>query len=343
MDTTTWQYLLDKTVRHKRTSGMVVSIAANGRQWTGAAGNLRPESPYFIASVTKLYITALIMQLRAAGKLQLHDRIAAYLPDAVINGLHIYRQQNYSQDITIRQLLSHTSGLPDYFAQTTGSHHPLLQDLLSGKDQAWTFDMAIDAAKKMKPVFAPGHPRKASYADTNFQLLGHIITRITGLPLAHALDKMISTPLRLENTYLYTNPADTRPAFIFYRQKPLAIPMAMASFGADGGIVSTAQEQMIFLQAFFNGQLFPQTYLPDMQQWRMIHFPLAYGTGIARFKLPAIFTLFRPSPALIGHAGLSGAFAFYCPEKQAFLTGTVNEAGATALPFRLMLQLLQKI
>jgi len=119
--------------------------------------------------------------------------------------------------------------------------------------------------------------------------------------------------------------------------------MAMTSFGPDGGIVSTANESMIFLKAFFNGKLFPKEYLDEMKDWNKIFFPLQYGIGIARFKLPRIFSPFKPVPKLIGHSGLSGAFAYYCPEKDIYLTGTVNQIHNAGLSYKLMIRILNNI
>jgi len=130
--------------------------------------------------------------------------------------------------------------------------------------------------------------------------------------------------LQLKDTYLCDDSSDTKPVPLYYKTRPLRIPLAITSSGPDGGIVSTAKESMIFLRAFYNGQLFPKEYISELTIWNKIFFPLEYGIGVARFKLPRIFSPFKPIPELIGHSGLSGAFAYYCPEKDLHLTGTVN-------------------
>jgi CubicO group peptidase (beta-lactamase class C family) len=117
----------------------------------------------------------------------------------------------------------------------------------------------------------------------------------------------------------------------------------MCSFGADGGIVSTAEESMIFIKAFFNGQLFPKEYINEMKIWNNIFFPLQYGVGLARFKLPRIFSAFKSYPELIGHSGLSGAFAFYCPAKEIYFTGTVNQISNPSISYKLMIKLLSAL
>ena len=104
------QKILDKTVDNKLIYGATVNIIGEGVSWQGASGNLDVNSAYFIASITKLYTTALVMQLRAEGKLQLNDKISKYLPEEIMRGLHVYKGIDYSDSITIRHLLSQTSG-----------------------------------------------------------------------------------------------------------------------------------------------------------------------------------------------------------------------------------------
>ena len=164
-----------------------------------------------------------------------------------------------------------------------------------------------------------------------------------GTGIAQTMDELLFAPLGLTKTYLYTDGSDTRPAPLYYKNHPLPIPLAMTAFGSDGGIVSTAAECMIFLKAFFAGRFFPQEYLAEMSQWNRIFFPLEYGVGLTRFKLPWIFSPFKPQPELLGHSGLSGAFAYYSSEKDTYLTGTVNQINNPDISYKLMLQLLSHL
>jgi CubicO group peptidase (beta-lactamase class C family) len=117
--------------------------------------------------------------------------------------------------------------------------------------------------RTQRPRFAPGTPGKALYSDTNYQLLGHILTHVTGQPIAALCRQHICEPLGLQHTYLYTDPTDTTPVPLRYRGAVLQVPQAMASFGPDGGVVSTATEQLRFIRAFYGGALFPTHYLPN--------------------------------------------------------------------------------
>ncbi len=337
------QKILDKTVDNKLIYGATVNITGEGVSWQGASGNLDVNSAYFIASITKLYTTALVMQLRAEGKLQLNDKISKYLPEEIMRGLHVYKGIDYSDSITIRHLLSQTSGLQDYFLGAQPSGKSLYEELVDGNDKSWTFEECITLAKTMPPAFKPGEKGKALYGDTNFQLLGKIIALIYNKPIQEVLQEKIFNPLKLKNTYLYHDATDKKPETMYFKTDTLPIPLAMTSFGPDGGIVSNTAESMIFLKAFFDGTLFPKSYLEEMYQWNPVMYPLEYGVGLMRFKLPAIFTFGNKIPAYYGHSGLSGAFAFYCPEKNLFFTGTVNQIHKPGTSFKLMVKLMSAL
>ena len=72
--------------------------------------------------------------------------------------------------------------------------------------------------------------------------------------------KEIFQPLKLENTYMYEGKAGQKPMEMYYKDHQLLIPQAMSSVRADGGIVSTAEESIIFIKNFFNGFFFPKEY-----------------------------------------------------------------------------------
>jgi CubicO group peptidase (beta-lactamase class C family) len=344
MTNTEFQQIVNNAVDNKKVFGVVVCIRKNDDTFISSVGNLNVESQYFIASITKLYVTGLILKLREQAKINFDDKISKYLKQDIIQGLHIYKGVEYSNEITIKQLMAHTSGLPDYFQQKKESGKSLLGELTSGNDQQWNFEKVMIEVKKMKPKFKPGEKGKALYSDTNYQLLGKIIEHVTDKNLSENFTKYIFQPLDLTKTYLYQDSKDTIPAVMYFKNKQLNIPLAMTSFGPDGGIVSTARESMIFIRAFFNGQLFPKEYLSEiMKEWNKIFFPFQYGVGIAKFKLPRIFSPFKPVPELIGHGGLSGAFAYYLPGKDICLTGTVNQINNPGIPYKLMIKLINNL
>ena len=334
------QKILDNSTKNRHLHGISMSIYHKGEEWSGASGNLELDDLYFIASTTKLFTSALIFILRQNGKLTLDDKIAIFLSDDIMNRLHSYHGNDYSKQVTISNLLAHTSGIPDYFQGKQSSFNSLEVQLKNGKDTGWSFRQAIDWSKQMTPLFEPSKLNKAHYSDTNYQLLGKIIENIYDDNLSQVIQREICNRLNLNRSYLYSDPSDTKPKNIYFKSNPLSIPRAMASFGADGGMASTSKELMAFLRAFATGGLFPQAYLKEIQVWNKIFFPLESGIGIHRFKAPWYFSPFKKIPELIGHSGLSGAFAFYAPEIDTYLAGTVNQIHKPGNSYRLILKCL---
>lgn len=337
------QTVLDKTVDQKKIFGTSFAIKKDGFTWFGASGNLSTDQSYFIASTTKLFTTAIILHLKSEGKLKLEDKISRYLDNAIMNGLHIYKGKDYSSEITIKHLLSHTSGLADYFQGKGTNGKSLEDDIKNGNDQFWTFEQAIERTKAMKPLFIPAAKSKSNYSDANFQLLGRIVEVITNKSYSANCDELIIKPLNLSNTYLYKDTSDKTPKTLYYKANELDILKAMTSFGADGGIVSTSAEMLIFIEAFFTGKLFPKEYINDLQEWNNIFFPMKAGIGIHLFKLPWILNPTGAVPYFIGHSGLSGALAYYSPKENIFIVGTVNQVAHPDISFKTMIKLTQTV
>ncbi|MBU4269215.1 MAG: beta-lactamase family protein [Acidobacteria bacterium] len=325
------------------TNAVRFALASPRRGWSWEWAS--PDSPeqYFIASATKLYVSAIVMQLRSEGRVNLDAPAVTYLEPSIMAGIHVLGRVDSSDRITVRQLLAHTSGIADYFEQRRSNGSSQIKDALA-HDFAWSFGDVLRITKeRMKPRFAPSTPGKAYYSDTNYQLLGALIGAVTGVSFEEALQERILEPLGLEDTYPFT--ADTlyryhEVAAMLYGRERVAIPMAMASVRADGGIVSTAPDGITFLRAFMTGALFPVEYLEEMQRhWNRIFMPLEYGVGIMRFALPRYYSPLRPVPPMVGHSGASGAVLYYVPELDLYVSGTVNQIKKRSLSYNLMTRL----
>ncbi len=337
------QTVINNTIDNKKVFGISFAVKKDSFMWQGASGNLPIDQPYFIASTTKLFTTAIILKLRAEGKLSLDDKISKYLDKSILLGLHIYKGKDYSQELTIKHLLSHTSGLPDYFQGKGTTGKSLENEITEGNDQFWTFEQAIERTKKMAPLFAPETKGKANYSDANFQLLGKIIETITYTSYSENCKDFIFQPLGLMDTYLYQDSTDKTPKTLYYKNNELNVPKAMTSFGADGGIVSTSKDMLVFIESFFTGKLFPSSYIGELQEWNKIFFPMQSGIGIHLFKLPWIFNPTGAVPYFIGHSGLSGALAYYSPKENIFIVGTVNQIAHPDISFKTMIKLTQQL
>ncbi|MGE5355756.1 MAG: serine hydrolase domain-containing protein [Deltaproteobacteria bacterium] len=335
--------VLDKAIDNKKIFGTSFCLKYRGETWNGSSGNIEKDRQFFIASTSKLFTTAVILNLISQSKLGLNDKIHTYFDRDIMNKLHVYNGTDYSDKLTITHLLAHTSGLSDYFLQKDDNGNSIVSEITKGNDRYLPFEEIISYSKSLDQLFAPGTKGKAYYSDTNYQLLGKIIENITGKNISENYNELIIKPLDLKSTYLYTDINDQKPLTLYFKEKELHIPKAMSSFGPDGGVVSTSQEMMIFLEAFFSGKLFPAYYIGGLKKWNKIFFPMQSGIGIHRFRLPWIFDPFRKIPDLIGHSGLSGALAFYSPERDLYITGTVNQTAFNDLSFRVLIKLIRKL
>jgi D-alanyl-D-alanine carboxypeptidase len=178
--------------------------------------------------------------------LKLDDKITQYFPDGYLDGLHVLNGMDYTGKITITHLLSNTSVIPDYFSDKQGSGKKAAEDLFGGMDEPWPLEKSLKHVKNMTPKFKPGQKGKAQYSDTNFQLLGRIIETITGKDLADVFRERIFDELELEDTYAYRDVNDDSPAKMYYKSGQLHLPRYIASVTAEGGIVSTAKNDLYF-------------------------------------------------------------------------------------------------
>ena len=344
----------------------VIGIANTERDfyWSGAAGDadadrteeMMVDTPIFIASITKMFTGAATMLLEEQKRLSLDDPISKYLPADLIDGIHRYKGQDYTNQLRIYHLISQTSGLPDYFMEKPKGGWSIFDRLIVEGDFGWDLEQVVKIAKyDLSPKFPPepksqeNSGKAAYYSDTNYQLLGAILESVTRQSLDEIFSELIIEPLELSATYLhgYTEqPVSTTrsPAAIYYKNQAFQLDKAMTSFGPDGGMVSTVNDSLKLLQHFMQAKLFANpSSLERMKTWKKIFFPLQYGFGLMRFKLPRIFSPFSPSPALIGHSGSTSAFLFYSESDQIYIAGTLNQVQNQGRPFRVMLKMIKMV
>ena len=321
---------LDNIISAKNIFGAVLKVESGDASfaWPGSRGEMKPGSKYFIASVTKLYVTAVVMSLIEQQKLNMEAKIAGYLPAHYVEGLHLLKRVDYSGEITIRHLISNTSGLPDYFTHKEHGKPTAADLLLSGKDEPWGFEKTLDYAKKMTPKFAPGKKGKVAYSDTNYRLLGKIIEAVTSENIGEVFREYIFDKLGLCHTYVYSDVGDNEPAAFYYKEKKLWLPSYMASVGVEGGIVSTTDEVMGFLKAFFGGRFFPKEKIEELKKWNLLLPPpglFYFGVGLERIPTPRFISLRKPINEILGFWGQSGSFAWYNPDTDLYFAGTTNQ------------------
>jgi len=370
--------LLETLTSRQSVHHAVLAIESEDRslRWSGAVGEagskgapMLVDTPYFIASVDKLFTATAVLKLCEQRQIELNDPFATYLPRTSIEGLHRLRGIDHSKDITVRQLLSHTSGLPDWLVDRPRRGPSILDRLVTEGDFSISLDDLIDFTRtQLSPHFAPqplgARRQKVRYSDTNFMLLIAIIEAVTGRTLHEVYDEFFFRPLSLRQTWLAGNSesleSTPEPAQLWVGDRPLEIPLLLRSTRA---VYSTASDQLKFLRALIGGSVFDNsfTYMSMQKRWnrfgvpldraalQLPSWPIEYGLGIMRFHDPVLKFLQRiprklapiyPAPAVIGHTGSTGSWLFHCPSMKVMLSGTVDQANAGALPYRLVPKIL---
>ncbi len=325
-----FEHLADKMVDGKAVFSAVMKAESGdgALSWISAAGGMESDSRYFIASVTKLYMTAIIMKYIEEGRLALEQKISDHLAEEYCRGLHLFRGVDYSADLTIYHLITNTSGIPDYFFHKQDNGRTVADELMEGKDEPWPPERTIELIRQLKPKFAPGTRGKAAYSDSNYQLLGKILERVAGKSIEDIFQEVIFLPLALTNSYIYSDVGDETPVPFYYGERKLWLPRYLASIGPEGGVVSTADEVMIFLKEFFAGRFFPKEKIEQLKRWNMIYPPpglFMFGVGLEKLWIPKILMPFNHPGEILGFWGQTGSFAFYNPGKDIYLCGTTNQ------------------
>jgi CubicO group peptidase (beta-lactamase class C family) len=319
----------------------------NGIDIDLAAGEetIHPQQPYYIASVSKLFTAVLYGQLVEKGLCSFEDNIAQYLEAELLNELHIYKGKDYTNEIKMKHLLNHTSGLHDFMEDKPG-HGKTMPDLIVDEpDRTWTPREAIHWAKEnMKTHFPPG--QGFHYSDTGYHLSGFIIERITGLPFHEVLRKNIFEPLDMRYSHFSrTEPIEASPykiAKLYVRDTDITNNKSLGILYAGGGIVSTTNDLLTFMKALVNNQMIKEETIQAMKNdCGKFFLGIDYGYGVMNIRtvpvlMPAKYNSW-------GNAGSTGSFMFYHPATDSYIIGTMNHFGYGQRGVRFMLQVADKL
>jgi len=334
----------DKSIRN---CVLAVTKGDGSYHWEGAAGianqddqvPMTKNTPIYIASVTKLYTATAIMKLYEEGALYLDDPMSKYLPADLIKGIHVCNGEDYSNEITIKQLLAHTSGIADYYEEKGKDGKSVFDILVADPNSFWTVDRAIARTRdELQPHFAPG--TGAFYSDANYLLLGKIIENVAQKPLQTVYEDYIFRPCGCMHTWLVNlsqpKVASSAPADIFYNGRAITKMRLNGADWADGGIISTVEDATIFLKALNEGKIISRDTLESMHDWHKLEFPIQYGYGTMYFKLPPLMTKLSGLTPLWGHSGSTGSFLYYSEDLDLYMAGTIDNVGSNVKPFMLM-------
>ena len=303
------QSALDRWRAKTGSPGVSVSIVfPDGTTWDGVSGlaNIKtkravtPDTAFAVASVSKTFTAALILELVAEGRLALDRPARSYLP-----GLPIDKR------ITIRQLLDHTSGLRDFFLDRR------IDAALQGKPGAtWTPAMAFKYVGKLL-----GKPGTVwHYSNTNYLVLGMVAEAVGGASVAEQLRTRFIDPLGMNDTWYQAVERPRAALATAYRQrgtKPTARPIPLTdgsgiapytsvitAAGGAGSIASTAPDLARWVRALYGGNaLSPEAralLLGHIWDTASLHPAIPYGFGVQAVSIAG--------HAALGHSGrFSGA------------------------------------
>ncbi|WP_437990289.1 serine hydrolase domain-containing protein [Sorangium sp. So ce145] len=313
------QSALDAAVEVQRLPGAAAAVHLGGCSWLGAAGvadteadvAIQPGDLFRAGSITKTFVSTLALMLRAEGRLSLDDAVSAYV-GGVPRG----------EQISVRQILNHTSGVFDYTALDE-----FWTAAFDDPTRAWTPAELIALAASKPPYFEPG--RGFAYSNTNYIIAGLIVEAASGEPIGELLRARVLEPAGLAHTYL-DGAEEALPGLVhgYGRSRGELVEMTSAidasAAGAAGALVSTTGDLTRFYRKVLDGTLLGPAELEEMTAW--VDAPLGevtgYGLGLSRRE--------SPLGVQVGHDGGIWGFtssSYYAVDKDASITVLVNLDG----------------
>ncbi|KFN02209.1 serine hydrolase domain-containing protein [Bacillus clarus] len=289
--------------------GILVKTSEGGKTWSYATGiaDLRTKKPmktnfrFRIGSVTKTFTATVVLQLAGENRLNLDDSIEKWLP-GVIQGNGYDAKQ-----ITIRQILNHTSGIAEYSRSKEAD--------FTDTKKLFTADELVKIGISMPPDFAPG--KGWSYSNTGYVLLGILIEKVTGNSYAEEIENRIIEPLELENTFLPGNSSvipGTKHARGYLQPDGASelkdVTYFNPSIGSSAGeMISTADDLNKFFSSLLDSKLLKKQQLKEM----LTTVPTGradigdgYGLGIYETKLPNGVSIWGHSGGIPGFGTFAG-------------------------------------
>ncbi|HXN35131.1 MAG TPA: serine hydrolase domain-containing protein [Opitutaceae bacterium] len=291
---------------------------------------MQPDTMFWIASMTKPVTAVAILMLQDDGRLSVDDPVAKYLPDFA----SLRTPSGKPADITISQLLCHTSGL---------ASPPKSKALLSAKTLQELAAIYLSGTMQ----FEPGSSWK--YTTSGFNVAGLVVETVTGQPFDAFLQNRLFDPLGMKDTTFYPSDEQRLRLARGYRVNPgtgeFTLQQGLAANGpvprrgesvplGDGGLFSTAGDYARFCQMLLNGgsldgrrYLSPAAYralttvstgdLPTGYSKKQINHVLGWGLGVAIERAPGGGVSDFLSPGSFGHPGAWGTAAWIDPARGA--------------------------
>lgn len=313
--------------------GCAVAVYSEEGWWAGASGLAKIEGNIpmqtchlqYLQSISKTYMAVAVLKLYEQGRVGLDAPLTDYLPE---------KYSRYLADagkVTVRMLLSHTSGLPEYnFSPAYVTY------LLQHPDHRFSPEDYLKYIDGKPLDFEPGS--RYSYRNTNYLILALLTDAITG-DHARFIAETIFAPLGLSHTFYrsepgYLNYPELANAYWDRHSDGLLENASqlqrnnVASLIGDDGIVTTPVEAVKFLKGLMEGELLAPSTLEQMQNW------VLDKKGNPRYGLGLGYSTIRGKEA-VGHSGGgigAGCELHYFPEKKLYLFIAINLGTVTGSP-----------
>lgn len=329
------QGVLDYLVQQNQGNGGGVARVGIGRDqvlWQGTSGAVErngaaipADANFEIASTAKAFTAAALLLMVEDGLLDLDTPIGAFLPSAATRGLLVIQGHEYGPELTLRQMIQHTSGLPDYWKDppyVVGSFNAFLLDYSLHPQRMWQPEEVLAYVPDLDPIFIPDSGWH--YGDSGFVIAGLIMEHVDGRPLHEIYRHRIFLPLGMTETWLHWRET-APPGLVQSHRYEIGYDMYTkrqnSADWAAGGLVSTSRDMQIFLRQLATGGLFsdPQS-LVEMTSWVDTgESGVAYGLGVFRVDLG--FGMGE----IWGHDGYGNSWMYYWPRHDITFTGTLNQ------------------
>lgn len=282
---------------------------------------------HFIASATKPMLAVAVCRALSAAGMTVDTRAHDIDPELMSGFPH-------ANELTVRHLLSHTSGLYDYWRVHGLKAHRGKQPLgeWAAEHPGWSTDDVVELVRRNSPASRPG--ARMSYCGTNYQFAARILETVTGLSTADALNKLVFDPAGMSDSYLFTH--DTLDRFesiapVLLGTELYNAPRRMASLGGEGAVVATLEDTNAFLEWVSTGDALPHSWRDLTNSGRPFIPGIAYGLGVMHGQLPRPLTRWRQTPTTTGHFGMTGFAMMEVEESGWRISSTVNQLAKQSL------------
>ncbi|MHA6481807.1 serine hydrolase domain-containing protein [Paenibacillus sp. strain BS8-2] len=277
------------------------------------------DSPYHSASIGKTMLAAVFGQLVDEGIVRIDDTIATWLSPDILDGLFTIDGVDHSDKVTIRHLLSHTSGVGDYFEGPVTDGEPMLDRITANPDLTFTPASLLSFTRDhQQPVGLPG--QQFYYSDTGYILLGLLLEAVEGKAYGDILEERIFGPLGMKNSRLMFHQEDaSAPIGIYLNGIDFSDRAALSVDWSGGGVVTTMDDLLMFMKALVGGHMLSDKVYEELTRFNHRYDKgIRYGMGMMYFDFSELSFLLGSMSDVYGTVGATGTYALYDKEQDTY-------------------------